>query len=140
MWSRVVGRARRLPNAPGSVGGWTAASPHRGGFAARVEPWAVRWTGGCRGTGGPEPIEGMGNMRGATADLHVGLTDQLLVICLYRHWKDAAAEVSVAYERFRNAWPESSVAFAAYRAALDREEAAARLYASRVAVINNPAA
>lgn len=79
-------------------------------------------------------------MRGATADTHIGLTDQLMVICLYRHWKDAAAEVSAAYESFRNAWPESSVAFAAYRAALDREEAAAQLYASRVAVINDTAA
>ncbi len=79
-------------------------------------------------------------MPGATADIHVGLTDQLMVICLYRHWKDAAAEVSVAYERFKTAWPESAVAFAAYRAALDREEAAAQLYASRVAIINEAAA
>ena len=76
----------------------------------------------------------------AIADIQVGLTDQLMTICLYRHWKDAAAEVSAAYERFTNAWPDSAVAFAAYRAALDREEAAAHLYASQVALINAAAA
>ena len=75
-------------------------------------------------------------MPAATADVHVGLTDQLMVICLYRHWKDAASEVAMAYERFTHAWPESTVAFAAYRAALDREEAAAQADASRVAVIS----
>jgi len=78
-------------------------------------------------------------MRGAATDVHMGLTDQLVVICLYRHWKDAAEEVSAAYERFTYAGPESTVAFAAYRAALDREEAAARSYASGVVSIEGPA-
>jgi hypothetical protein len=72
-------------------------------------------------------------MQHTAADSPVGLTDQLLVIRMYREWKAACAEVSAAYGEFCNAAPPArTVAFAAYRAALDREEATAHSYASQV--------
>ena len=75
-----------------------------------------------------------------TLEFHIGLFDQLIVVCLYRDWRDAAAEVSVAYERSCGAWRDSGLEFAAYRAALDREEAAARLYAAGVKLIKHACA
>ncbi len=63
-----------------------------------------------------------------------GLIDQLAVICVYRDWRDASADSEAAYARFADSErAERRLAFAAYRAALDREEAAARAYASRLA-------
>lgn len=62
------------------------------------------------------------------------LIDQLMVVCAFREWKEAAAGVSVAYRRGSHAAPtDRELAFAAYVAALDREEAAAGAYADRVA-------
>jgi hypothetical protein len=73
-------------------------------------------------------------MQRATIDIDASLIDQLMVICLYRDWKDASAEVSAAYSRSSDAGPtDRTLAFAAYGAALDREEAAARAYATRLA-------
>ena len=79
-------------------------------------------------------------MPGATPDRRLGLIDQLLVICMYRKWQNAAAEVRVAYERFSNApASERAPAFEAYREALDREAAAARVYAGRVRLADSTA-
>jgi len=80
-------------------------------------------------------------MQRAAIDIDRSLIDQLMVICVYRDWKDASAQVSVAYARLSDAGPaDRGVAWAAYRAALDREEAAARAYASRLASRHAPPA
>jgi hypothetical protein len=44
-------------------------------------------------------------MQRATIDIDASLIDQLMVICLYRDWKDASAEVSAAYSRSSDAGP-----------------------------------
>ncbi|MBV8997760.1 MAG: hypothetical protein JO304_01790 [Solirubrobacterales bacterium] len=72
--------------------------------------------------------------RRATVDTDTGLIDQLMVSCAHREWKEAAADVSVAYFRWSGAGSnERILAFAAYSAALDREAAAASAYADRLA-------
>lgn len=74
----------------------------------------------------------------ATVDTDRSLIDQLMVMCVYREWKEAAADVSAAYSRcLACGATERGTAFAAYCAALDREEAAARAFAERVASLGN---
>lgn len=74
----------------------------------------------------------------ATFDTDRTLIDQLMVMCVFREWNQAAADVSVAYSRYSDAGPaDRTSAFAAYDAALDREEAAARAYQDRVESLEN---
>lgn len=73
----------------------------------------------------------------ANSDTDGSLIDRLMVMCVFREWKEAAADVSVAYTRWSDAGPtDRNLAFTAHGAALDREEAAARAYADRVASLD----
>lgn len=70
-------------------------------------------------------------MQDTATETDTSLIDALMVMYLYREWKQASARVSAAYDGFSSAGPpDRPAAFAAYTAALDREEAAARSYAS----------
>jgi hypothetical protein len=70
-------------------------------------------------------------MSGATPKIRPDLVDRL--IFAYCEWREECREVAAAYQRFLNAEPaEVALAHAAYVAALDREESAARAYASHV--------
>src|SRR4051812_1939555 len=54
----------------------------------------------------------------------------------YVDWREACVAVSDAYQRWAQAPSEGAgLAFGGYRAALDREERASRVYASRVTQI-----
>jgi len=73
-------------------------------------------------------------MNTLTTEIRSELVDEL--ISLYCNWRTQCAEVTAAYRRCSSAEPtERALAFAAYLAALDREESAARDYASQVELI-----
>ena len=57
-------------------------------------------------------------------------------IAAYVDWREACVAVSDAYQRWAQAcFADARLAFGGYRAALDREERAARVYASLVTQI-----
>ena len=69
-----------------------------------------------------------------TTEIRSELVDEL--ISIYCNWRTQCAEVVAAYRRCSSAEPaDRALAFAAYLAALDREESAARDYASQIDLI-----
>ncbi len=65
---------------------------------------------------------------------HAELIDRLLEF--YCAWREECAEVHAAYQRFSDASvPDRALAYAAYVAALDREDAAALMYAVQVDLV-----
>jgi hypothetical protein len=72
--------------------------------------------------------------RATTAAVRDALVDD--AVTAYVEWREESATVWACYGRWdRTSAHEATVAHAAYRAALDREEAAARTYSTRVELL-----
>jgi hypothetical protein len=69
-------------------------------------------------------------------ELHADMIDRLLEH--YCAWREECAEVHAAYDRFSDApVPDRALAYAAYVAAVDREDAAAWMYAVQVDLVSS---
>jgi hypothetical protein len=69
-------------------------------------------------------------------ELHADMIDRLLEH--YCAWREECAEVQAAYERFSTApMEDQGLAYAAYVAALDREDAAAWMYAVQINLVSS---